>query len=61
MVATQPQFCDALEFVVVGHHLRYQMAVVVDNGHFSRMVMEKVLCNLGVEQEVLVIELFHNV
>ena len=35
------------------------MTVIVDNGHLSRMIVEQILRHLGVEQEILVIELFH--
>ena len=40
MVSSQPKLRDALELVVVGNHFRYQMAMIVDNRHFCRMVMK---------------------
>lgn len=45
--------------MVVGYHLGDKMTVIVDNGHLSRMIVEQILRHLGVEQEILVIELFH--
>ena len=60
VVATQPQLGDTLEAVVVGHHLRIQVTVIVNDGHLSRMVVKQVLCYLVVEHEVLVIEWLHN-
>ena len=61
VVTTQPQLGNALEAMVIGNHFGNQVAVIVDNGHFSCMVMEKILSYLSVEQEMLVIKLFHNI
>ena len=40
MITAQPQFCYALEFVVVSDHFRNQMAMIVNNWHFCRMIMK---------------------
>ena len=59
MVATQPQLSNALELMVLGHHLGNQVAVVVYDGHLGRMVVIQVLGNLCLQHEVSVVELFH--
>jgi hypothetical protein len=59
VVASQPQFGDAAELVVVGHHFGYEVAMIIDDGHFSRMIVEKVLCGFSLQQEVVVHEFFH--
>ena len=59
VVTTQPQLCDALKLMIVGHHLWNQVTVIVDNRHLSRMVVIQVLGYLSLQNEVLVIELFH--
>ena len=59
VVATQPQLSNTLKLVVFGHHLRNQMTMIVDNGHFSRMIVIQVLCHLGLQNKVLIIELLH--
>ena len=40
MITAQPQLCYALEFVVVSDHFRNQMAMIVNNRHFCRMIMK---------------------
>jgi hypothetical protein len=60
MVATKPQLSDALETMVVGHHLGDKMTVIVDDGHLSRMIVIQVLSYLSLKNEVIVIELLHN-
>ena len=59
VVATQPQLSNTLKLVVFGHHLRNQMTMIVDNGHLSRMIVIQVLCHLGLQNEVIIIELLH--
>ena len=34
--------------------------MIVDDRHLSRMIVEQVLCYLCIEQEVRIVELFHN-
>jgi hypothetical protein len=46
--------------MILGHHFRKQMAMVVDNGHLSRMVVIQVLSHLGLKNKVIVVELLHN-
>jgi hypothetical protein len=60
VVATQPQLGDALETMVVGHHLGNQVTVVVDDGHLSRMIVVQVLGDFSLQHKVLVVELLHN-
>jgi hypothetical protein len=47
--------------MVAGNHFGNQVTVVVNDGHFSRMIVEKILRGFGIQQEVFVHELFHNV
>ena len=60
VVTAEPQLCDALETMVVGHHFGDQMTVIIDDGHLSRMVVIQVLSRLGLQNEVIIIELLHN-
>ena len=60
VVTTEPELCDALETMIVGHHLGDQVTVIVDNRHLSRVVVIQVLSRLGLENEVIIIELLHN-
>ncbi|CDA21378.1 unknown [Bacteroides sp. CAG:144] len=39
MVSAEPYFGQRFELVVVGYHLGYQMAVIVDNRHFGRVIV----------------------
>ena len=59
VVATQPKFCDALETVVISYHLWYQMTMIIDNRHLCRIVVIQILSNLGLQDEILVVESFH--
>ena len=59
VVATQPQLGDALETMVVSYHFGNQVTVIVNDGHLSRMVVEKILCYFVIQHKVLVIELLH--
>ena len=60
VVAAEPKFCNTLKLVIIGYHLRDEVAVIIDNWHFSRMIVEKILCSLRVEQEVFIHKLLHN-
>ena len=59
VVATQPQLGDRLKAVVVGHHLRDKVTMIVDNGHLGRMIVIEVLSQRGLENEVIIIEFLH--
>jgi hypothetical protein len=45
--------------MILSDHLGNEVAMVVDDGHLSRMVVIQVLGNLSLQHEVLVVELFH--
>ena len=60
VIATQPQLGNTLKLVILGHHLWNQMTMIVDNRHFSRMIVKQVLCHLGLQNKVFIIELLHN-
>ena len=59
MVATEPQFRNRLEMVVVGHHLGHQVTMVIDDRQLGRMFVVQILGQFGLQNEVLVIELLH--
>ena len=60
VVTTEPEFCNALELVIIRNHLRDEVAVIIDDWHLSRMIVEKILRCLGVKQEVFIHKLLHN-
>ena len=59
MVATQPQFCDRAELIILCYHLRIQMTVIVYDRQFLSMLMIEHLCRLRLQQEVGIHEVFH--
>ena len=59
VVASKPEFRDALEAMVLGHLLRIEVTMVVDDGQMGCVVMIKVLRRRRLQQEVLVHEV-HN-
>ena len=60
VVTTEPKLCNALELVIISNHLRDEVAVIIDDWHLSRMIVEKVLRSLCVKQEVFIHKLLHN-
>ena len=61
VVATEPDFGQRTELIVVSHHLWNEVTMIVDDRHFSRMLVVKALRRFGLEQEVIVKELLHNI
>ena len=59
VVAHEPDLCDGFETFVLGNHLRNKVAVIIDNRHFSRMIVIQFLCGLCLQQEIFVHESFH--
>ena len=45
MVASKPQLSNALELVVLSNHFRNKVTMIIDDRHFSRMIVEKILCS----------------
>ena len=60
VVAHEPDLCDGFETFVLGNHLRNKVAVIIDNRHFSRMIVIQLLCGLCLQQEIFVHERLHN-
>ena len=60
MVALQPDLRQVVETVVRSHILGNQVAVVVDDRHFGCMIVVKTLCSRSLQQEIVVVELFHD-
>ena len=60
VVTTEPKFCNTLKLVIISYHLWNKVAVIVNNWHFSRMIVEKILRSLSVEQEIFIHKLLHN-
>ena len=59
MIAAQPKFRDATEAVVLIHHGRIKVAVVVNNRLRSSMAMIEFPCGVGLQQEIAIHEGFH--
>ena len=59
MVAFEPDLRQVVEAVVLGDIRGNQVAMVVDDRHLGRMVVVKTLRSLGLQQEVVVVKLFH--
>ena len=59
VVAFEPDLRQVVETVIRSHVLGNQVAMVVDDRHLGRMVVVKTLRSLGLQQEVVVVELFH--
>lgn len=60
MVALQPDFREVFEPVIRGHVFGNQVAMVVDDRHFGRMLVVKTFRRRRLQQEVVVVELFHS-
>lgn len=54
MVASEPEFRDVAELVVLGNHLGYQMAVIIYNRQFLSTFVIKFLSCAIAEHEVFV-------
>ena len=54
MVPSEPQLGDVTELVIVGYHLRYQVAVVVDDGHSLSTLMVQLAGGIGLKHEIFV-------
>ncbi len=59
VIAHEPDLCDRLETLVFGYHLGNEVTVIIDDRHFSRMLVVKLLCSFGLQQEVLIQKCFH--
>ena len=59
MITSQPQLRDATELMIIGNHLRNQMTMIVDNRHFSRMIVIEFLRGGRLQEEILIHKLFH--
>ena len=59
VVAFEPDLRQVLEAVVRSHVLRDQMAMIVDDRLFGRVFVIKPLRRFGLQQKILVVELFH--
>ena len=60
VVAVEPYLRKAAETVILGYVARVEMAMVIYDRHLGRMVVIETACRLGLQQEVLVVEFFHN-
>ena len=60
VVATQPHLGEGTESIVVGHHLRTEVAVIVYDRQRCCMVVIQMLSQWAVQQEVGIDERFHN-
>jgi hypothetical protein len=61
MVTAKPQLGDALETMIIGNHLWNKMTMIINDRHLGSVIVVQVLSHLGLENEVIVIKLFHNV
>ena len=59
VVTAQPDFSQWFKLVVVSYHLRNEMTVIVDDRHFSRMLVIQLLRSFCLQQEVFVHEVLH--
>ena len=59
MVTAQPDFCNRLELIVVGHHFRNQVTMIVDNRHLGCMIVIQFLRSFRFKQEVFIHKFFH--
>ena len=60
MVTAEPKLCDTLKLVIISYHLRDEVTVIINDRHLCRMIVEKILRSLSVEQEIFIHKLFHN-
>ena len=59
VVALEPYLRQVVETVVLGDIRGNQVAMIVDDRHLGRMVVVKALGRGGLQQEVVVVKLFH--
>ena len=59
VVAHQPNLCNRVETFVLGHHLRNQVAVIIDNRHLRRVLVVELLRCISLQEEIFVHECFH--
>ena len=59
VVAFEPDFRQVVETVVLCDIAGNEVAMVVDNRHFGRVLVVEALGCRGLQQEVVVVELFH--
>ncbi|OAV74057.1 hypothetical protein Barb7_02500 [Bacteroidales bacterium Barb7] len=59
MVTRQPQLRDGAEAGIIRHHLRVQVAMIVNDRHRCRVVMIQVLRRFRLQQEVGIHKCFH--
>ena len=59
MVAAEPNLCDIFVFFVFSDILGIYMAMIVNDGHFRRIMMIEHLCHVVVKQKIFVHKGFH--
>ena len=59
MVALKPYAAQVFKYVVVGHILRIEVAMIVDNRLWCRIFMIETLSRGGLQQEVFIVKLLH--
>ena len=59
VVARKPYLREVAETVVGSHILGVEVAVIVDDGHFCRVVVVQSLGRRALQQEIRVVKLFH--
>ena len=47
--------------MIVGHHFRVKMTMIIDNWHLGSVVMVKMFGRLRVEKEIGIHKLFHTI
>ena len=59
VVARKPYLREVAELMVARHILGVEVAVIVDDGHFCRVVVVQSLGRRALQKEIFVIKLFH--
>ena len=59
VVAHKPDLCNRLEAFILGYHLWNQVAMIVNNRHFGRMLMIEFLRSFGLQKEIFAQKGFH--
>ena len=60
MIAIQPDLCQVFKFSVRSDIFRREMTMVIDDGHFSRMVMIQLFSSFIFQNEIFIQKLFHS-
>ena len=60
VVSAQPYLSDVVKFPVLRDLLRVDVAVVIKDRSFFRIVVEQLFCSVRAEQEIFVHKLFHD-